>query len=316
MRLSRAQALIAIRQGIFSESHIMPRLNQSRVNDSNQLLITVGVGLVAVILFVAIVIWPSNSEPTVEDLVLGETQLGAALNDATTNDYLQALHRANPKASAQLHAEAEAEIAAGADPDALGHMILGSYADFMEGDEKHILHADVSHWDTLVKMMQQGLKDLSNREPKYCRMSYFETLQYKSEAAITEEFSNMIGYNSHGYHWAVRAQTVVLEAVEDGRNNPKSYDRLNDADNQALQSAMIRMMQGPQASKIMRIQTMSASDQKRAMANINFCDVGVELLSLYSTLPRETRERLMGEAQRDFDRGNLEGMARGLLSGF
>ncbi|MEO1662430.1 MAG: hypothetical protein AAFR51_15685 [Pseudomonadota bacterium] len=294
----------------------MPRLNQSRVNEGSQLLITVGVGLLAVILFVAIIIWPSNAKPDLEELILGETPLGNTLNDATTTEYLQVLYRANPKASEQLHAEADALIAAGAEPDALGELVLGSYVDFTDGDEKHLLHADVSHWDTLVKMAQQGLKDLSNRAPKYCRMSYFETLQYKSEAAITEEFSNMIGYNSHGYHWAVRAQTELLKAVEDGRNNPKKYDRLNDADNQALQTAMLRMMQGPQASKIMRIQSMSPSDQKRAMANMNFCDVGVEMLSLYTTLPRETRERIMGEAQRDFDRGSLEGMAKGLLSGF
>lgn len=295
----------------------MPRYTQSRLGPSSELVVTILTGLLAVILFVAIIVWPSAPKPDpAEALLLGETALGEQLTDATTQEYLQTLHRVKPHLSNTLHAEADKMIADGASEQELAMHVLSAYSDEMEGDYEHLLYADIESLDAIVDTVREGIVTLSNRQPDYCRMSTLETMMASDPERLALEYMAAFEYNSYTYHWTLNLNQQVLEAIESGRNAPQKYDRLSSGDMEVLQSEIEKMTRGPHVSKLMRLQTLSPSNQKRAMANMNFCDVAVEVLAGFSRFPKDTKERLLGEMQQEMSSDALQSIALGALGGF
>ena len=84
----------------------MARFNYNEPRWNSESIISIVALVLIIVVFAAIVAWPSSSSKSPVTTVLGPTALTQQLNDADTVDYLNVLHRVKPKQSAQLHAEA------------------------------------------------------------------------------------------------------------------------------------------------------------------------------------------------------------------
>ena len=290
----------------------MASYRYSRSVKSSETLIFMGAVFLIGLVFIAIVFWPAPPRDT-PAAVLGETPLTLQLDDAETVKYLSVLNRVRPGLSSELHSLAETAIADGASDDELARLVVGSYGRAVQADFKTLMQADVTRIENLINLTQNGLRMLSMHAPKYCQLSTLEPLQSKAPEQMAEELAQAFKYESRGYSWVVRFNTATLEAVENGRQARNKYGRLTAADEQAMQALMMSLMTGPQASKLMRLESLSGPEQQRAMMTMNMCDISIEGLVALNELPRETKGRLIGELRREFGSGFLDPEMLGML---
>ena len=277
----------------------------SSANSSGNLF-AVLVAFLAVGLFTAIVMWPSGDPIKVVNSDLPDTPLTQALNDPETHKYLTALHRVKPNVAKRLNERADAAIADGAGNDELAALILETYSTAVEDDVKHLVSADVKHFEKMLQMSQRGLSTLSSKAPKYCRPASYLQYTHMEPQEIANEMSSLFGYGSEAYNWVLRFNVVTLEAIESGRDNPQKYQRLNSGDQMALQKTMMKMMNNPQVARLMQLQSRSEEEQKRAAMTMNFCGLGSDLLAAVNGLPADTKSRLLGELQHQARIGDFE----------
>jgi len=277
----------------------------SSANSSGNLF-AVLVAFLAVGLFTAIVMWPSGDPIKVVNSDLPDTPLTQALNDPETHKYLTALHRVKPNVAKRLNERADAAIADGAGNNELAALILETYSTAVEEDVKHLVSADVKHFDKMLQMSQRGLSTLSSKAPKYCRPASYLQYTHMEPQEIANEMSSLFGYGSAAYNWVLRFNVVTLEAIESGRDNPQKYQRLNSGDQMALQKTMMKMMNNPQVARLMQLQGRSEEEQKRAAMTMNFCGLGSDLLAAVNGLPADTKSRLLGELQHQARSGDFE----------
>ena len=277
----------------------------SSANSSGNLF-AVLVAFLAVGLFTAIVMWPSGDPIKVVNSDLPDTPLTQALNDPETHKYLTALHRVKPNVAKRLNERADAAIADGAGNDELAALILETYSTAVEDDVKHLVSADVKHFEKILQMSQRGLSTLSSKAPKYCRPASYLQYTHMEPQEIANEMSSLFGYGSEAYNWVLRFNVVTLEAIESGRDNPQKYQRLNSGDQMALQKTMMKMMNNPQVARLMQLQGRSEEEQKRAAMTMNFCGLGSDLLAAVNGLPADTKSRLLGELQHQARSGDFE----------
>ena len=277
----------------------------SSANSSGNLF-AVLVAFLAVGLFTAIVMWPSGDPIKVVNSDLPDTPLTQALNDPETHKYLTALHRVKPNVAKRLNERADAAIADGAGNDELAALILETYSTAVEDDVKHLVSADVKHFEKMLQMSQRGLSTLSSKAPKYCRPASYLQYTHMEPQEIANEMSSLFGYGSEAYNWVLRFNVVTLEAIESGRDNPQKYQRLNSGDQMALQKTMMKMMNNPQVARLMQLQGRSEEEQKRAAMTMNFCGLGSDLLAAVNGLPADTKSRLLGELQHQARSGDFE----------
>ena len=277
----------------------------SSANSSGNLF-AVLVAFLAVGLFTAIVMWPSGDPIKVVNSDLPDTPLTQALNDPETHKYLTALHRVKPNVAKRLNERADAAIADGAGNNELAALILETYSTAVEDDVKHLVSADVKHFEKMLQMSQRGLSTLSSKAPKYCRPASYLQYTHMEPQEIANEMSSLFGYGSEAYNWVLRFNVVTLEAIESGRDNPQKYQRLNSGDQMALQKTMMKMMNNPQVARLMQLQGRSEEEQKRAAMTMNFCGLGSDLLAAVNGLPADTKSRLLGELQHQARSGDFE----------
>ena len=261
--------------------------------------ITVGVLAFAVVLFVAIVAWPHAPQPATLSVA---SPLAAKLDDPSTHKFLTILHRVEPERSQALHLKAEAAISNGATKDDLAILVLTASAFDQPKDLKHLLRADVAHIDKLLRMIQTGAAALSKQAPRYCRPATFESFQNMNPDKAINEITHAFSYGSRGYDWLVRFNLLTLEAIEAGRDHPKKYGRMTRKDEQAVQKMFMQLLPRQEFSKLLALRGASEAAQKRAIANMNMCDVVAETLLVLNRLPEGTRGRMIGELRRHAER--------------
>lgn len=273
------------------------------------------VGLVialAAILFLAIVLWPSGSKPAAALQSVSATPLAVELNDAETIAYLTVLQRVAPQAASELHKQADAAIASGADKNELAILVLGALGDDLENAHDILFKADVKYFDKILNVTQTGLARLSAHAPKFCRISHYEELTTNGSDDALTEFLAMLNYDSAGYKFALELNQVLLEGIEDGRKSPNNYGRMNAEDERAFQALMMRMMTNSKVKIAMQVQSMPPAEQKRAFAKLNICDLSNEVIAGVQSLPQDTKKRVMGEMSRMAESGELGGSLSGM----
>lgn len=268
----------------------------------------------AFIFFVAIVMWPNGSKSSAP-AQLSDTPLSTTLDDAATHRYLTALERVKPRVAKRLHRDAANAIADGADANLLAAMVLESHGTDVEKDLTHLLRADVRYFDQIMRTSQSGFATLSSQAPKYCRMAHYQRFEHMDPDDIANEMAAFVEYDTPGYHWVMRFNLIVLEAIEDGRDAPNKYDRLTPNDQAALQGVMMKLMKRPQIAQLMRLQSRPQAEQRRAMMTMNMCGLASDVLSTLNTLPTETKSRLLGELQHQTRNGDFKRVLRTVQSG-
>lgn len=266
-------------------------------------------------LFLGIVMWPSGADQSLRMAQLDATPLSTTLDDPITHRYLTALQRVKPSAARRLHQDADKAIAGGADANAVALMVLESHSHDWATDAKHLLRADVKHFDKMLRMSQTGFATLSSQAPEYCRLAQYQRFEHMAPDAIADEISTFLDYGTPGYLWLMRFNLIVLDGIEDGRTSPKKYDRLNVDDQQVLSAKMMKMMNRPQIAKVMQLQSRPESEQRRAMMNMNICTLATDVLSEINTLPTETKTRLLGELQYQVRNGDFGRIMRAVQNG-
>jgi len=282
---------------------------------SNGNLYAVLVAGLAGVLFFGILMWPSGADKPVRGAALEASPLSTTLDDPVTHRYLAALERIKPAVAKRLNREAAAAIEAGADADAVALLVLESYSEDWEKDAKHLLRADVKYFDQMLRMTQSGFATLSSQAPRYCRLAQYQRFEHMDPDDIASEMSAFFEYGTQGYQWVMRFNLVVLEGIEDGRKSPNKYDRLNANDQRALQGKMLKLMNRPQIAQMMQLQFKSEAEQRRAMMNMNMCALANDVLGVMTTLPTETKTRLLGELQHQTRNGDFERVLRTVQSG-
>lgn len=273
------------------------------------------VGLVialAAILFLAIVLWPSESKPAPALQSVSATPLAVELNDAETIAYLTVLQRVAPQAASELHKQADAAIASGADKNELAILVLGAMGDDLENAHDILFKADVKYFDEILNVTKTGLARLSAHAPKFCRISHYEALATSGSDDALTEFLAMLDYDSAGYKFGIEFNQVLLEGIEDGRKSPNKYGRMTSEDERAFQALMMRMMSNSKVKIAMQVQSMPPAEQKRAFAKLNICDLSNEVIAGVQSLPQDTKKRVMGEMSRMAESGELGGSLSGM----
>jgi|GEM_PF-3595175 len=276
--------------------------------------ITIGVIALAIILFFAILAWPRATPKPAQSMtaseavtpVLGPTRLGGKLNDNSTQAYLATLHRVKPLRSETLHRQAESAMSEGAGREQLAVLVLSANDRDLEQDLADLMRADVAHVDKLLAMLQTGATALSREAPQYCKLSAYDAHRGSTIGQVSNTLVSNFTYGSRGYDWLIRFDRMLLEAIEDGRNNPKSYGRLTPTDLTALQTIGTQMLTGRHLSKLTRLQSESSQVRRNALANMNLCEMLAEALPAVKRLPEETKGRAMNEIARASDAGALD----------
>jgi len=294
----------------------MKRYTTRRSGHSSENLIVVFVAGLAVVLFVAIVMWPSGSKAPVSLQAMSATPLGTELNDAATLQYLTVLQRVEPAASRRLHEAAETAITSGAGQDDLALLVLSALEDEIDDAPVTFFKADVKYFDQSLNVIKVGLSRLSSNSPRYCSASYYTALENGNPDEMLADLSGLFEYDSVGYQFALDLSKVVLEGVENGRKSPNRYGRLTEDDQQAVQGLAMRMMSNPKIANVMRIQTLPEAQQKRAMGLLNVCDISNEIIAGLLSLPQDTKKRAMGELSRTAKSDNMGQSLQDMAAGF
>jgi len=282
---------------------------------SDNLLVGLVIAL-AVILFFAIVLWPSGSKPGAPLQSASATPLAKELNDATTIQYLTVLQRVEPAMAGELYRQADAAIVSGAGKDELALLVLAALGDDLNNAQNVWLKADVEYFDNVLNVTKAGLTRLSRHAPKYCHTAHYESLMTSEHEDVLTELLSLLSYDSAGYKFALEINQVLLEGIEDGRKSPNKYSRLNAADERAAQMMVMGLMSNPKISNAMRIQSLPPAEQKRAMATLNVCDLSSDVIAGVLGLPQDTKKRLMGEMTHMAESGKLAESMQTMANGF
>ncbi|MEO1188773.1 MAG: hypothetical protein AAFW60_06855, partial [Pseudomonadota bacterium] len=218
------------------------------------------------------------------------------LDDPHTLSFLNTLDRVEPKVSQQLHQDVDAAIASGASDDQLATLVVAAYGPDVFRDFDDLVRADSAYIEKIARLGQTGLAAVSRQAPRYCRMSTYEAMAQLDEQAAAQAVTQMFAYQSRSYNWSLRFAKLKLEAVEDGRNNPKKYGKLTREDEQAAFELLHRFMNSQKMQAFNRLSSLSEAEQIRALSTMNFCDLGVEFLSGFNALPGETKSRILVQA--------------------
>ena len=248
----------------------------------------------------------SNSKPAMPGLAQTDAEFLNILDDNATRKYVTTLTRVAPRSADKLGRDAADAIASGASDDELAFLVMQSLEGDMLKNVRHLAKADVKHFDAFLKMSKGGLRKLSSTRSKWCRGSYYEQFASQSPAQIEQMIYQEFGYGSGGYTWGIGLNTLLLEAIEDAKSNPKSYGSTTAEDDRAMQSLMMRMITNPQIMQLMALQGQDEATITRAVSNLDFCSLGVTGIEALQSLPKETRGRLWAEGFKQMKNGGLE----------
>ncbi len=259
-------------------------------------VLTAGMIMLGVLLFTTIVFWPNGSQNVAGIAAINDTPLASRLDDPQTLAFLNTLNRVEPKVSQQLHQEVDDAIASGASDDQLALLVVAAYGPDVFRDFDDLVRADTAYIEKIARMGQTGLAAVSQQAPRYCRMSTYEAMMLLNEEAMAQAVTQMFAYGSRSYNWSLRFAKLKLEAVEDGRHNPKKYGKLTREDEKAAFELLRRFMNSQKMQAFTRLSSLSEAEQIRALSTVNLCDIGVEFLAGFNAVPGESKSRLLLQA--------------------
>lgn len=282
----------------------------SGTSNNNSNLIFAGMTLLVIgIAFFGVLFFPNASDKSIALTASSEAvehPILAELNDNRTRTYIQKLSAVAPKSAEKLSRSTEEAIARGAGKNELVMLMLSTYD---EGEGQILAKADVRYFDAMSAHLSKGLKQLSQSNSKWCRASHYESMSNVDPALVISDLGRALGYGSEFYNWTLDFSIITLDAIEDARLNPKTYSGLTPSDEAVLQRAAMGLIADPQIMQLMMLQSSSPADAKRAMANVNLCDLGLSVEKVFRGLPKGTRERMWGEMTKEIRSG---GMGRSL----
>lgn len=216
----------------------------------------------------------------------------AELNDPHTREFFVTLAELDPDAALDLEIDAERAIEDGADEDELVMMLFNATD---PSDLQDLSKANAKHFDAILRHTRSGLDSMSRGRSKWCKGSTYERFADMSQYQVMREVEKTFGYGGEAYEWGIQLNTLVLKARVDGQRNPVQNGKLTPQDEAVMQNSMMKLITNPQVMKLMMASGQNPQQQKAAVRNVDFCNLGGSALGIVMSLPNGTRQRLWGE---------------------
>jgi len=177
--------------------------------------------------------------------------------------------------------------------------------------------SDVKHMNMLMDDIIGGLQKASQSRAKLCKGSSFEGMD-KMSPAQAENFGRDLLRNDALREFTIKLNSRLLEAILDGRQNPKRYGTFNAADKKKIDALGPKLMSNP---KIMRVLLSAGASAKPedVLAKLDICDLSATVLREVDRLPEDTKARLWASTFAEIKKKgtfNLDPTQLSGLSGF
>lgn len=284
--------------------------NQQSSGTSSNLVFGLVIVAVMVIAFVGILMMPSGSGKSGATLQVGDSVLLSELNDDATREYIVTLNRVSPRAAKKLEDKAVKAIASGDSKRDLAVLVMEAMDDELPRQLSSLKKADVKHFDALLSITERGLGQLKRSNSKWCKAGHYEKFEKMSQSAAEDMIMDVFAYPSAGYEWGAEFNTIILEAVEDGEKNPKSYGKMQPSDERALQGLAMKLMTHPSVMQLSKINAKNRSSAKRIAANLDICGLAMTGIDAVQGLPKQTRGRMWAAALKEVDGNDFQRQLR------
>ena len=238
--------------------------------------------------------------------------LFATFEDKPTRTYLRQLEATFPSAIQDLEKQVGRATSRGADRVELGLLVLQAGSEEMAGNLDSLARADTRHFNDILNLSQDALKELSRSGAPYCKGSDLMVFASMSEQQLFAAVFDRVGHGAGLYEFGLEMNGLLVEAIQDARRNPVSHGRLTAADERALQGLAFAVMSNPDLMKLLSAEGKSRSEMDRVLRSVNFCDLGAKVITQVRALPEGTKGRLWAEMMRQAASGQAERTLRQL----
>ena len=263
-------------------------------NANNGTMFAVALGGVVAAAFAAVVFWPTGSGSSDTPVAVAERSLNinAVFPGNEERKFAQILKDVDVGAYQTL----ESRFSRGNLSATERHEIMMETAQEVAFDHIDTLaKSDVKHMDALMDDIIGGLQSASRSRAKLCKGSTYTSLEGMSPRQMEKFLEREIISNPDVQAFAVKLNRRILEAIVDGRKNPKRYGKLDATDKRAMDGIGRKLMSDP---KILRI-LMSAgasSNPEDVLATLDVCDLSVTVLRVVDRLPPKTKGRIWAQS--------------------
>ena len=160
--------------------------NQQSGGISSNLVFGLIIVAVMAIIFIGILIMPSNSGKSGSKIQVGDSVLLSELDDGATRKYIVTLNRVSPRAGKRLEAKAIKAIANGDGKADLAILAMEAMDDELPAYLSSLKKADVKHFDAMLQLSERGLGQLRRSNSKWCKAGHYERFENLSPAAAEE----------------------------------------------------------------------------------------------------------------------------------
>ncbi len=260
-------------------------------NANNGSMFAIALGGVIALAFAAVMFWPSgpgsnSAQPgTVAERSIS---INAVLTGKEERKFAEVLRQVDEDAYGRLEQRLKED----------GSNALKRQAILMEAAQDvafdHIdtlAKSDVKHMDALMDDIIKGLQAASKSRAKLCKGATYSDLESMNQLQMGAFLEREIVNNPDVQAFAVKLNRRVLEAILDGRQNPKKYGQPDATDKRALNALGPKLMSDP---KIMRLimAASTTSNPEDILATVDVCDLSVSVLRVVDRLPQKTKARL------------------------
>jgi hypothetical protein len=177
----------------------------------------------------------------------------------------------------------------GADREALMMVVGGWTADFAPRNLAAIGRTGSDGFDKVVSLASDALGMLEQAGGGNCSLDAIQKLM-NDPATIAE----LGAYGSPGYRLGMRANHMLVDLADAGKNAPTPDTRLRREDEAALQGAFFAMASDPQIMELMQMSMSSGQipTQSELASKLNVCQLGRTVIVKLKNLPSGTKARI------------------------
>lgn len=259
-------------------------------SSNNGTMFAAAVAGVAAIGFAAVFFWPSGNSVTPAPMAgpSSSTSINAVFPGNEEQKFANVLKQIDESAYADL----ERKFSRQRLNDGERHAILMTATQDVAIDHINTLaKSDVKHMDIIMDDIIGGLQQASRSNARLCQGKTFIGMDQMKPAQAAKFFEREFANNKPLQEFTIKLNRRFLEAIVDGRKNPKRYGKLDASDKRALDMIGPELMRDPKMLTII-MSAGAASNPEDVLASVDVCEVSVMVLRAVDRLPQKTKGRL------------------------
>lgn len=265
----------------------------------------VALGFVAVFLLV-----PNPSDPGVEET--GPPQPVALLDqleDPPTRRAVEALRAVSPATYAELNQTATFALADGAQPAALGRLVLEALFSQFQTQALSLRSAESANYQSIIAGLSEGLGQLKANQSAWCEGPTIAGFLTQNEDELVPALLSEFPYQSPQYIWAMDWMTTILSAVKQAQDRPRRNARPGARDEAILQQEGLALGSEQwalalQIAAFANSEGTSYGQMQEVIAGMDVCDLGIAVETVSARLPSDVRARIWADLMPEIMVGN------------